>query len=69
MHINAMSDVCLILPHPQNNISHSSLPRSSKFGKNIDQRERDGAVFNTENAIFENFPPEVMNFAEMKAFS
>ena len=52
MHINAMSDVCLILPHPQNNISHSSLPRSSKFGKNIDQREREGTVFNTENAIF-----------------
>ena len=69
MHIKAMSDVCLILPHPQNNISHSSLPRSSKFGKNIDQREREGAVFNTENAIFEKITPKVVNFAKTRGFS
>jgi hypothetical protein len=38
-------------------------------GKNIDQRGMGRCGFNTENATFENFPPEVLNFAEMKGFS
>ena len=38
-------------------------------GKIIDQRGMGRCRFNTENATFENFPPEIVNFAEMKGFS
>jgi hypothetical protein len=37
--------------------------------KNIDQRGTGRCGFNTENAIFEKYSPEIMNFAEMKSFS
>ena len=46
-----------------------NIPLSSKFLNNIDQRGTGMGNFNTENAIFENFPPEVMNFAKMKGFT
>jgi hypothetical protein len=44
-------------------------PRSSLLEKNIDQRGTGRGGFNTENAPFENFPPEITNFAKTKAFS
>ena len=37
--------------------------------QNIDQHPTANTHFNTENAKFENFPPEVLNFAKMKRFS
>ena len=40
-----------------------------KKQENIDQWRTGRCGFNTENAIFENFPPEVLNFAKMKVFS
>ena len=35
----------------------------------IDQLPTANTHFNTKNAIIENFPLEVMNFAEIKEFS
>jgi hypothetical protein len=37
--------------------------------KNIDQHPTANTHFNTENAIFEKFSPEVLNFAKKKGFS
>ena len=37
--------------------------------KNIDQWGTGRCGFNTENAIFEKFSPEVLNFAKKKGFS